>query len=249
MNKSTDDMLLSLEGLSVGDAFGELFFTNAVTLLLTRRLPPGRWRWTDDTHMALSIVETLREYNHIDQDALSQAFATRFSQEPYRGYGRGTMSLLSRVSQGEDWREITTNQFGNGSYGNGAAMRVAPIGGFFGGDPDRAAVEAQRSAIITHAHPEGQAGAIAVAVAAAPPTGCEFLEETLKFVPPGMTHKQIRLSLDIPSDNSATATQELGTGMQITAPDTVPYCLWCAAYHLSDYAEALWWTIRGPGRL
>jgi hypothetical protein len=39
----------------VGDAFG-----NRVTWWLERRpvhLPPGPWAWSDDTHMALSILE------------------------------------------------------------------------------------------------------------------------------------------------------------------------------------------------
>jgi ADP-ribosylglycohydrolase len=35
--------------------------------------------------------------------------------------------------------------------------------------------------------------------------------------------------------------------MNISAQDTVPYCLWCAAYHLNDFEKALWWTIRGLG--
>ena len=56
--------------------------------------------------------------------------------------------------------------FGGGSYGNGGAMRAAPIGGYFWDDPERARKEAQRSAEVTHAHPEGQAGAAVRQVAA-----------------------------------------------------------------------------------
>jgi ADP-ribosylglycohydrolase len=44
---------------------------------------------------------------------------------------------------------------GNGSFGNGAAMRVAPLGAYFAADPDRAAAEARLQAEITHSHVEG----------------------------------------------------------------------------------------------
>src|SRR5579862_8575440 len=51
---------LSLEGLSVGDAFGERFFGPARAIrarLESRELPPPPWRYTDDTVMSLGIVE------------------------------------------------------------------------------------------------------------------------------------------------------------------------------------------------
>lgn len=68
----------SLDGLSVGDAFGELFFHQAPESIVSSALPAGFWRWTDDTHMALSIVEVLEQFGRIDQDALAQAFARRY---------------------------------------------------------------------------------------------------------------------------------------------------------------------------
>ena len=96
--------LLSLEGLSVGDGFGEKSFWLGKKAIARRELPPGTWRWTDDTQMALSIVETLREFDHIDQDALAESFANRYTQQPQRGYGGGAMRHLQRVAKGEDWR-------------------------------------------------------------------------------------------------------------------------------------------------
>ena len=43
------------------------------------------------------------------------------------------------------------------------------------------------------------------------------------------------------------AAKILGNGSAVTAPDTVPYCLWSAARHLDDYKEALVSTITGDG--
>jgi ADP-ribosylglycohydrolase len=245
--------LRSLEGLSAGDAFGGLFFRISAWDASPADLPETVWPWTDDTHMALSIVEVLQKFGHIDQDALAQAFARRYQAEPYRGYAGGAIRLLKRVSAGEDWRDISPTLFGSGSYGNGAAMRAAPIGGYFCDDLQRAAQEAQLSAVVTHAHPEGQAGAIAVAVAAAItanypwPQGPEFLKSVLEYVPESVTKDRIRLSIDIPPDALLQAIQMLGTGSEVSAQDTVPFCLWNVAYHLEDFESALWQTAKGMG--
>jgi len=254
MTDNLSKAMRSLEGLSVGDAFGELFFSislppNASSV----KLPQKTWPWTDDTHMALSIVEILKRYSYIEQDALAQAFAKRYREEPHRGYAGGAVRLLNQILAGADWRSVSPTLFGDGSYGNGAAMRVAPVGGFFHNDVGRAAQEAQLSAVVTHAHPEGQAGAIAVAVAAAiaantpHPSGHEFLKEVLKFVPKSITQQRIQLALDIPASELYHAIRVLGTGSQVSAQDTVPFCLWNAAHHLDDFEGALWQTVNGLG--
>lgn len=243
--------LRSLDGLSVGDAFGELFFT--ISPHSDSDLPPGPWRWTDDTHMALSIVEVLRLYGHIDQDALAKAFAKRFAEDSHRGYARGAKHLLRQIAGGADWREISPRLFDGGSYGNGAAMRVAPVGAFFYDDLERAAHEARLSAVVTHAHIEGQAGAMAVAVAAAlaanhpHPTGRDLIHQVLPFIPESITKERIQKAMEIPPDELDKAVQQLGSGREVTAQDTVPFCLWSAAYHLQDFQAALWWTVKGRG--
>lgn len=250
---SIEKAFLSLEGLSTGDAFGECFFSYPAEMVTRRELPPGPWDWTDDTHMALSIVAVLRHYGHIDQDVLARAFARRYAQDPYRGYGAGARRLLTRVSQGADWREVAPTLFEGGSYGNGAAMRAAPLGGYFAGDLERAAEQARLSAQITHAHPEGQAGAIAIAVAAAlaageqPPAGADFIRQVVQFVPEGLTRQGVEQAIDIPPVAFEAAVNRLGTGRRISAMDTVPFCLWCAAHHLQDYEAALWQTVAGLG--
>lgn len=240
----------SLVGLSVGDAFGETMFgepresaKRAAKRLISTRRP---WRWTDDTAMALSIVEVLERFDGIDPDALAEAFARRWSEEPHRGYGQGAYNLLTRVSHGAPWRREAQRLFdGQGSYGNGAAMRAAPIGAYFAGDLERVRVEALRSAEPTHAHPDGAAGAVAVAIAAAlVASGVErakLLEQVASFVPPGHTLNGLRRASQIGLDEEpAKAGVELGTGLDVAAHDTVPFCLWVVARHLDSYEEAIW---------
>lgn len=118
--------LAALRGLAVGDALGSQFFVPAhYPLLKHRGLPPGHWQWTDDTEMACSVVAVLATHHRIDQDALAHSFAAHHDFD--RGYGPAVNRLLRLVREGGDWRELAAALFnGQGSWGNGAAMRIAP---------------------------------------------------------------------------------------------------------------------------
>jgi hypothetical protein len=91
------------------------------------------------------------------------------------------------------------------------------------------------------------AAAAAIAAGPEPPFGIEFIRQTLPFVPAGETKTRVAAALDISGDNFPEAVQKLGTGRRVSAQDTVPFCLWSAAYHLENFEDALWWTVRGLG--
>ncbi len=161
--------LRSLDGLSVGDAFGQCFFSIFHHLPRegeNRRIPAPPWMWTDDTAMACGIVEVLQRHQAIDQDDLAMTFAKRYMAAPDRGYGGGAKHLLVEIYSGTSWRKASQALFNGGSMGNGSAMRVAPLGAYFADDIPRLIDEARQSAEVTHAHPEGIAGGIAIALAA-----------------------------------------------------------------------------------
>ncbi|MBI3271066.1 MAG: ADP-ribosylglycohydrolase family protein [Planctomycetes bacterium] len=257
---------LSLEGLATGDAFGECFFgapAHVESLLERRALRPPPWRYTDDTVMALAITEILEEHGRIEQDALAERFGRKYLRDPARGYGGGAHGILSSLGQGGDWRVAARSAFeGMGSMGNGGAMRADPVGAFFADDLAAAARNAGLSAEVTHAHPEGVAGAIAVAVAAgwvashAPPgsttdlsrAGSRMFEAVLDLVPDCETRAHIARAAALSlSYDVRTAVAALGNGSRVIAQDTVPFALWCAARHLGNYEEALWTTVSGLG--
>lgn len=258
--KPIDRARLSLEGLSVGDAFGERFFgiDEHVAPLIQRRAMPGArvWRYTDDTEMALSLVEELARVGAVDQDALADAFGRRMN--PARGYGAGAYRVLMHVRDGGDWRRASRSNFrGAGSFGNGGAMRVAPLGAFFADDLERCAHEARLSAEITHAHEDGIAGAVAVAVGAALawgwhgkhlPLGRDWLRQVRDLVPPGPVREGIEEAMRLGSGTSTSdAARALGNGSAVTAADTVPFCLWVASWHSHDFLEAIWQTVSALG--
>lgn len=251
--------LVALEGLSVGDSFGERLFRYA-HLVERREPPPGPWHYTDDTQMALSIVSILRQYGTIDQQALALSFARNF--QPGRGYGLGMHRALKRIGAGEPWHEVARGLFGGtGSFGNGAAMRIAPLGAYFADDPPTAAEEARRAAEVTHAHPEGVVGAMAVAVAAAhavnlrgvsqadpAATPTALLDTILPLVPASEVRDGIVRARKLPADTTvAAAVRALGNGRAISAQDTVPFVLWCASRSLGSFPDALWLTVSGGG--
>lgn len=254
---------LSLEGLSVGDALGSQYFVDSLSatiapdLIAARILPSPPWYYTDDTEMALSLCSILSRYGTIEQHHLAESFAR--SYDASRGYGEAMHGLLQRIGAGEPWKDVARSLFsGQGSFGNGAAMRVAPLGAYFADSLDLVVEQAQRSAEITHAHPEGIVGAIAIAVAAAwawrlreaseLPTPAEFLDLVVPALPQSQVRTTIRRARNLSSKTSLEgAIAALGNGSGISAQDTVPLVLWCAGHHLGSYEEAIWFTLQALG--
>lgn len=242
---------LALEGLSVADAFGEQLLhagPQARMLALDARTAPvGRtWKWTDDTAMAISIFDELRERGSIDPASLGARFVRRYYLDPARGYGRGAHVVLAEMAAGTPWEVAAKQLFdGQGSCGNGGGMRSAPVGAYFADDLDAVVENAARSAAPTHAHADGVAGAIAVAVAAAAVFAGErdpraLLETVYVRTPVGPTREGVRRAISMLRAEPATVAAELGNGSGVISSDTIPFSVWCAATHLADYAGALW---------
>jgi ADP-ribosylglycohydrolase len=245
--------------LSVGDAFGEQFFIDPKivdALIEARTLPAPEWYFTDDTQMALSVVSILRQYRKVNQDILAMSFGARYDAR--RGYGGAMHWLLPKLWQGGKWADLAPLLFeGQGSYGNGGGMRVAPVGAYFADDLTAVVVNAALSSDVTHAHPEAAAGAIAVAVGVALAAQCaggpypnrqEFLDLILPHIPESVVREKIRHARNLdPSASVVLAMSALGSGHDISAQDTCPFALWCAGGHLDNYEEALWLTVSGLG--
>ncbi|MGA5823963.1 ADP-ribosylglycohydrolase family protein [Kitasatospora sp. NPDC094028] len=247
----------ALHGLSVGDALGAQMFVPATARahLAHRTDPPGPWPWTDDTEMACSVYAAHTERGTIDTFDLTHAFARRHDFD--RGYGPAANRLLRLVREGGDAEALAAELFdGQGSYGNGAAMRVAPLGAAHADDPDEAVRLAARTAVITHTHPQAVDGAIAVAVAAAlavrARTGAtapkDLLVEVRHRTPLGAVHDGLTDAIELLDEpDLRVAAKVLGNGSRTSAADTVPYALWCAARHLTDYRSAVWEAIAAGG--
>lgn len=157
MDRLKSKFLGSLIGTAVGDSLGA-----------------GGRRYTDDTAMMIGVAESLIENKGFHAEHMTQTFIRNYYAEPWRGYGPGPPAIFQMVKSGLNWREAAEKIYPGGSYGNGAAMRVAPIGLFYYDDLDELKKITCQSSRITHTHPLGmegaalQACAVAIAVRAEP---------------------------------------------------------------------------------
>lgn len=250
---------LALRGLAIGDAVGGFFEFSQGRLsqwVAQRKLPSGIWHWTDDTQMALSVFAVLRQCGQLQPDLFAASLAQRYEQA--RGYGLTTRAILQRMRKSKTWQAYAGAVFrGQGSWGNGAASRVPPLGAFFADNLPEAARQAQLSALVTHAHPEAVAGAVSVAVATATAwqlrleknvSRQQFLEQVLAWVPESRVRDQLIMARNLSSDTTVqAAVAVLGNGQRATAQTTVPFALWCAADLGQTYADAIWLALEGQG--
>ena len=136
-----------LLGAIAGDVIGSVYEFRPVKSV-DFPLFSGASAFTDDTVMTMAHFDWL--LNGGDLCRIMQEYGRRY---PNRGYGSGFRKWI--------WAD---NPRPYGSYGNGSAMRVSGCG-WVGADP--AEVESLATAVtkISHNHPEGIKGAVAVAMA------------------------------------------------------------------------------------
>ncbi|MFO8163048.1 MAG: ADP-ribosylglycohydrolase family protein [Desulfatiglandales bacterium] len=154
-------------GSALGDAIGELAFRYHSKDELCAQI--NRLKslcYTDDTAMSIGLAESLIKKEGLDQHDLGETFRYNYEREPWRGYASGPPTIFSKVRQSSSsYTEAARSLFGGtGSLGNGAAMRIVPIGLFFHDSPELYE-KACMSAAVTHAHPVGKDGAAIQALA------------------------------------------------------------------------------------
>ncbi|MFD1604450.1 ADP-ribosylglycohydrolase family protein [Flavobacterium artemisiae] len=245
----------SLLGVSIGDAFGDSFFGDLDQIsecIHLRQIPETKWEFTDDTVMSIAVFEELERNGDIDQENLIKQFCINHDLDANRGYGATLRRLLREVQNGENWHEVSKRAFeGQGSMGNGAAMRVCPIGAFHFDNFQKVKELAIKSAEITHSNIEAITGAVAVAIGTALTaqmkfdkkmlTPADFIDKILNELPDSDTKAKISKSKSVPYNyNIETVKSILGNGINMTAQDTVPFALWCTSYNLQNFEEGLW---------
>ena len=68
----------------------------------------------------------------------------------------------------------------------------------------------------------------------------------LAHTPDSLTRDTIDRAATMPTRDVQTAARRFGSE-RVTAPDTVPFCLWVASRHLGSYPDALWETAQVYG--
>ena len=251
-NTRLEQISRCLTGLSIGDCLGHLLFSTP-DLRHDHRVPERMWNYTEDTRMALAIAHNLTQHGTIAQDELARRFAEDFMAQPERGYGAVAHFILHQIASGVHWEQASTLVYsGTGSKGNGGAMRAAVVGAYFFDDLALVVQQSIKATQPTHAHSEGKAGAVAVAVAAAlavrvalkqcAPRSEELFSQVIDYTPPGQIRVGLQRAAKLLNASPRHASDQLGTGVQVLAEDTVPFALWCALTTLHNYEDALWKT-------
>ncbi len=134
-------------GAIAGDIIGSVYEGRPIK---TTRFPLFLYEstFTDDTVLTVAVAHAILEGG--DYGASLKAFGRK---HPDAGYGASFYAWMQAESSGP-----------YGSWGNGSAMRVSPVGFAFDTE-DEVLREARRSAEVTHSHPEGIRGAQATALA------------------------------------------------------------------------------------
>lgn len=170
MSEITDEIMKlrfrgALIGALVGDCYGARYEHKSCadpTSLLEDidKLSKGKYalKYTDDTAMSISTCKSLIENKGLDAKHLAKMFTETFFKEPKRGYGASVAVVFSTLQQ-TDYQnpfEPAAKQFnGQGSFGNGAAMRCVSVGLYANRDKmDNKSMIALSSdcARITHSH-------------------------------------------------------------------------------------------------
>ena len=248
-----------LLGSALGDAIGEMAFRSPVQHELRERLLfADLLRYTDDTAMALGIAEAILDgEGRLDPEHLGDIFSRHFFEEPWRGYGPGPPSIFHSVED-EDvgYREVAGRMFdGEGSMGNGSAMRIAPLGVFYSGCED-AYEMAALSASVTHAHPLGRdgAGVLALAVGRAAGmdpdddfSGPEFARWLAEQARSDEFRSAMNCTADLLEDGAdrEEAADTLGTDVLIHR--SVPYAIFSFLKNPHSWEQCLMDAILVPG--
>ncbi len=139
-------------GAIIGDIVGSTREWHNVKTEDFELLPPGS-RFTDDTVMTLAVAKWLMDDPSHEADSLVRIMQDMGRRYPNAGYGGMFRKWL-----------MSDNPQPYGSYGNGSAMRVSPVG-MYAKSLEEALELARITASVTHSHPEGIKGAQAVAAA------------------------------------------------------------------------------------
>ena len=134
-------------GAIAGDVIGSVYEASPVKFTDFELFPPGA-RFTDDTVLTVATAEAL-----LGDGDYAKAYRRYGRAYPNAGYGGSFYGWLVSDDTGP-----------YDSWGNGAAMRVSPVG-FASDTVEDVLEEAARSATVTHNHPEGIKGAQATALA------------------------------------------------------------------------------------
>jgi len=231
MDHNLSKFIGSMVGTAVGDSLGARM-EGLAGVQAVHEIGP---RYTDDTVMTLGVAESLVECKGYDYWDMTDRFVRNYELEPWRRYGTGTSRVFRMMKSGRMGFGMLDRQlYPEGSFGNGAAMRVAPVGLLYYDDPRALREIAYHTAGITHSNElamEGaalQACAVALAVLADREDikVKEYVGALRMFVKPGPYQDKMKAIMRLLDQHAGKVqvVKELGNGVE--AINSVPTAIY-----------------------
>jgi len=199
----------------------------------------------------IGVAESLIANKGFNGEHMAWTFIKNWEKEPWRGYGPGPPRVFRMIKSGVAWNEAAKQLYGGmGSFGNGAAMRVAPIGLFYYDDAEKLREIAHKSAEITHTHMLGKEGAALQAYAVALAIKAEsesfnpidFLEKLIEFTRVDAYREKLEKAKGLlNNDDKREIIRDLGNSVE--ALNSVPTAIYCFAKHHESFAKAVLYAI------
>lgn len=248
----------ALIGSAVGDAIGELAGVHNDRQSLLDWLDEGDMlRYTDDTAMAIGLAEAMSSASGVDQQVIGETFKRNYGKEPWRDYSSSTPAVFATARRHEiSFAEAAQRLHGGeGSFGNGAAMRIAPLGVLYRHSAKlREAAEA--SARVTHAHPIGSDGAaimawmVAQAAKAKANGKFPFADIVMGMIGFAQT-KEMRLKLaqvvELIAKKAPPAEAAVALKLSQKVHESLPFSIYAFLRHPNSFQECLFTAILNGG--
>jgi len=194
-------------------------------------------RYTDDAAMMIALAEHLLEnYGEVDPLKLAWKFLEAYEAEPWRGYGPGPPRIFKMIRRGEGPLELDKRLYPGGSLGNGAAMRIAPIGLLYHDDVVKLMEAVRASCKPTHNHPlaiEGallEAYSVAIAVRLGPSEDADpkdFTEQLIQLPVSEIYQLKLKLIPRLIDSGADRMSIVRSLGNMVEAHNSVPTAIYC----------------------
>lgn len=196
-----------------------------------------RW-YTDDTEMSLAVAKYLVGQNEISPIELMGTFVDEYHS--WRGYGRGTQVLVDAFRRDCEYEHLAQHLFPGGSWGNGAAMRAAPVGIRFHSNEQQVWEQTRLSAWPTHRSELGIEGAQLIAMATTFAMTSEritpkVLSDALRPFSKTMVFSKQLLALA--SVTKESDLRQFGNGIE--AHESVVTAIGCFSLFPDDYVQSV----------
>ena len=247
MDQTLSKFIGCLIGTAIGDSLGARRAGSSEYVEVADLSP----RYTDDTAMTIAVAESLVEYKDFHYWHMAERILKKYEQEPWRRYGHTLSRVFRLMRNGKlGFGMIDRDIYPEGSFGNGAPTRIAPVGLLYFDAPRMLRDIAYNCAGITHSHELGLEGAalqacsVALAVLADPQDIkiTEYLGTLRMFAKPGPYQERLKAVITLLAEDPAKAdvVAKLGTGG--SSLESVPMAIY-AFLSTRDFRNAVIYAV------